>query len=105
MEATSAVVVVFVNLDMEGLTVRSLLGKVSSNMSMCAVCSTSAFSEASKTDQFRDTYHGWGGGGGWAARACFPILQHWQSAYLSTAVYMFLFITKTVRPVHMPNRS
>ena len=34
MEATSAVIVAFVNLGMEDLTVRSLSGKVSSNMSM-----------------------------------------------------------------------
>ena len=56
MEATSAVVVVFVNLGMEDLTVRSLSGKVSSNMSMCAVCSASAFSEVFKSDLIRHTH-------------------------------------------------
>ena len=55
-EATSAVVVVFVDLDMEDLTVRSLSGKVSSNMSMCAVCSACVFSEIFKSDLIRHTH-------------------------------------------------
>ena len=82
MEATSAVVVVFVNLGMEDLTVRSLSGKVSSNMSMCAVCSASAFSEVFKSDLIRHThmsyiYHGMRDGSGeWGV----GVYNNWEAS-------------------------
>ena len=59
------VISAFVDLDMEGLTVRCLSEKVSGNLSVCVVCSASAFSEVFKTDLISHIriYHGVGGWG------------------------------------------